>query len=267
MSYPSHRPIGDLRGVDAQWAQAVIDRLNYNGVDAATVNLTVNRLHSAVASSGGRNLPEILGDPYVFADTVTRNPEAVLSTLGGKVSADDMSNISMFSLGKRIGQPVHLAGIGLVFVLVLSAFTGTLTGMMFRDGTESTPLSYGFVFTIVASLVFFGVIIFAPALWTLKHPILSIFGWVVYFIIIITIGVIWSQPIFMMPRALIVAVAVLCSVGGSIAAWILAARAKRKGSFDKIIVEYLQTLGVGIFILTWGMALIMYFNIDLSGWT
>lgn len=205
-------------------------------------------------------MPQTLGDPYRFADIVTRNPEDVFAAL----EAQAHKNESVISLGKRIGDPVHIGGIALVFVLFLGFWTGALTGLMFRNGTESTPLTTGFLFTIVACVAFFAVIFAAPARWTLQHPIVSITVWVLYFIIVILVGVLWAQPIVMLPRMLIALVAVMLSAGGAITAWVLAARAKRGGTHGKHIVGHLRFLGFFTLIGTWGMALIMYFDIDIS---
>lgn len=260
MSHSPHRPIGNLQGADAQWAWAVVHRLNHNGVDHATVNRTVDHLHRVVASSGGSPLPQALGDPYRFADVVTRNPEAVFAAS----ESEAHKNESIMSLGKRIGKPVHLGGIGLVFVLLLGFWTGALTGLMFREGTQSTPLTAGFLFTIAAFVVFFAVVLAAPARWTLARPILSIFGWVLFFIVVIVVGVLWAQPVAMLPRMFVALAAVVLSVGGAVTAWVLAAQTKRKRSHDKTIVGYLRFLGFFTLIGTWAMALIMYFDIDLT---
>lgn len=260
MPHSPHRPIGNLQGADAQWAWAVVHRLNHNGVDHATVNRTVDHLHRVVASHGKGSLPHTLGDPYHFADVVTRSPEAVFAAQ----EAQARKNESVVSLGKRIGDPVHIGGIALVFVLFVGFWTGALTGLMFRNGTASTPLTTGFLFTIVACVAFFAVILVAPASWTLRHPIVSIFAWVLYFIIVILVGILWAQPVVMLPRVLIALAAVVLSVGGAITAWILAAQAKRRGTHGKHIVGHLRFLGFFTLIGTWAMALIMSFDIDLS---
>ena len=260
MSHPPHRPIGNLQGVDAQWAWSVVHRLNHNGVDHLTVNRTVEYLHYVVGSSGRAPLSQTLGDPYRFADVVTRNPEAVFAAS----ESEALKNESVMSLGKRIGNPVHLGGIALVFVLLLGFWTGALTGLMFREGNESTPLTAGFLLTIAAFATFFAVILAAPARWTLARPILSIFGWVLFFVVVIAVGVLWAQPILMLPRMCVALAAVMFSMGGAFTAWVLAARAKRKGSHDKSIVGHLRFLGFFTLIGTWAIALIMYFDIDLT---
>lgn len=260
MPHQPHRPIGNLQGADAQWAWAVVHRLNHNGVDHATVNRTVDHLHRVVASQGQGSLPHTLGDPYRFADVVTRNPEAVFAAS----ESEALKNESVMSLGKRIGNPVHLGGIALVFVLLLGFWTGALTGLMFREGTGSTPLTAGFLLTIAAFATFFAVILAAPARWTLARPILSIFGWVLFFVVVIAVGVLWAQPILMLPRMCVALAAVMFSVGGAVTAWVLAARAKRRDTHGKEIVNHLRVLGFFTLVGTWAMALIMYFNIDIT---
>ena len=260
MPHSPHRPIGSLQGADAQWAWAVVHRLTHNEVNHATVNRTVDHLHRVVAAHGQGSLPHTLGDPYRFADVVTRNPEAVFAAQ----EAQARKNESVVSLGKRIGDPVHTGGIALVFVLFLGFWTGALTGLMFRNGTASTPLTTGFLFTIVACVAFFAVVLAAPARWTLRHPIVSIFAWVLYFIIVILVGILWAQPVVMLPRVLIALAAVVLSIGGAITAWILAAQAKRRATHGKHIVGHLRFLGFFTLIGTWAMALILYFDIDLS---
>ena len=115
---------------------------------------------------GQGSLPHTLGDPYHFADIVTRNPEAVFAAS----KAQARKNESVISLGKRIGDPVHIGGIALVFVLFLGFWTGALTGLMFRNGTESTPLTTGFSMSLARFMFWNRKVTRSPQLNARENP-------------------------------------------------------------------------------------------------
>lgn len=264
MANSAPRPIGNLHGDDANWAWAVVDRLNHNDVGHAQINRTVQNLERLAAGTGPGGLYDTFGDPRTFADALTRQPDLLQHHAPvGKGGGDDPLRMSAMQLGTRMGIPVHVGGIVMVFVLVLTMLAGSTTGMMFHDGTLSVGLSAGFCLVVASVVLFLGMMLLAPMAWWIKHPLVTVVGWVVVLVGVIVVGALWSQPVARLPRMLVVATAVVGSVGGSVASWIMAARAKRNPDYNEHVVQVLTVMGFASLIGTWALALAGYYGLEL----